>query len=314
MNAARATLLALVTVAGCRHAPWIEPSGSWRTVSSTHFNVHTDSSQGQYEPLVAQLEATYATLSGTFFNGIAIPKVEAILFANRDDFEEIIGPGMGGVFVPRVGSDGVLVLPYNEWTRALNETAAHELTHRFTRSAYPRLPRWLDEGLATYLGSVDIRDTSVRFGAPPLGSSLEYEVGGTVPLENLIASSRNQLYGPGAAVYYTTAWALVHYLINGERGARYRRFPAFLAAVNQAGGTPSATRAVLQAIYPEQTPAQLDEAVTVNAVRHATIGVEQLLVMPLEAAPAPAISAQPADRIMIREFCRALKQRRRRRP
>jgi hypothetical protein len=35
-----------------------------------------------------------------------IPKLEAILFANRDEFEEIIGPGVGGVFVPRVGRDG----------------------------------------------------------------------------------------------------------------------------------------------------------------------------------------------------------------
>lgn len=112
--------------------------------------------------------------------------------------------------------------------------AAHEGWHQYVQSAFADpLPVWLDEGLACYFEGfrwrADEPDTPEflpwmnpqRFDQLRAAAS----AGRLVPLEELLVSRPQDLLdtdrgGDAALTYYAQCWALVHFLIESDAGAR----------------------------------------------------------------------------------------------
>jgi len=129
--------------------------------------------------------------------------------------------------------------------------AAHEAWHAYTQTTFAEtLPMWAEEGLATYMEGHRWNGAAPRFsGWANIARFDRLRVAvkdnALMPLEAVLASSPNQMIGmrsamgeqqfgaaglaaggvnDGPVLWYSEAWALVHFLNEGE-GGKYR--PAF---------------------------------------------------------------------------------------
>jgi hypothetical protein len=121
----------------------------------------------------------------------------------------------------------------------------HEATHQLNREvAGFRLMRWLDEGLACYVGTSRIVDDSLRLGEIDTNTYPIWWIGSVEPSGDLEADKRNTgiiplralVSGKGGPsmneyfnLYYVHWWSLVHFLRHYESG-KYRPVLGRLAA------------------------------------------------------------------------------------
>jgi hypothetical protein len=99
------------------------------------------------------------------------------------------------------------------------QTVRHELAHAFLRARLPRIPRWLNEGMAEYLqmAEIDERGHTVTWGVRDASYTRLYgELGTFVPVDRLLDpdSWSGSDYGPQE--FY--AGLLVHMLVNRHPG------------------------------------------------------------------------------------------------
>lgn len=302
-------VLALV---GCAHGVGVTyGTKGWVTKRTPHFIVHGDDGRSLGH-VVERLEETYAALAGTFFQQTQLPPVEAILL-ERETFDQVAGGSRAvGLFVRGVGASGSLLLvrdDSDDW-RALSFVVAHELTHRFVAAQYPTAPLWMNEGLAMFMETVAVKDDSTTFGQMPGDSAAHFRYSGAVPFAQLIAASGQKFYGDAASSYYSTAWALIHYLVTGKRGANFGRFAPLLQRVNDAKGEPALIWLAFRELYAEQDVAALEEASASNASRFSFLNVNTVLEVPSRRPAPPAVISQPADAAQLDSMLSAVAYRR----
>jgi Flp pilus assembly protein TadD len=112
-------------------------------------------------------------------------------------------------------------------------TLFHEYTHLILwRHRNARIERWYTEGLADYFSTVAFRDGALVVGALP-ANRLAWLVqrGHPMPLDQLFGGDRDAtLRGRALYDFYSTAWALTHYLLATPKGrAELSRFDKELA-------------------------------------------------------------------------------------
>jgi tetratricopeptide (TPR) repeat protein len=120
----------------------------------------------------------------------------------------------------------------------------HEYSHLFVHRTFPRLPRWLDEGLAEFYSTFGSEeDGRLIIGRPiPWHLTLLRDGGALVALEKFVdPDSLPQLLRDGRSTnrFYAQAWILTHYLIVGEKGAYRPKLAEFIAAMQR--GEPEET-------------------------------------------------------------------------
>ncbi len=253
---------ALAASVGCAHQP-----GDWKLVSSDHFHVYTDQPARDYERVVERLEDVHAGLAASFFGNTATPPLQVFLFGELE-FRQLVENTVGGMFIGEHGKKGALVI-YDGWEqRSLDEVAAHELAHGFINATFPAVPIWFNEGFATYMSSIVIADDRVWFGSIGEQSSLVANQGLLVPMAELFNARWGQFHGDWERSHYATGWALVHFLLHGEKKRLRPRFDQFGAALSQVGASPGGGAVAWPRVYPEIPLAELDAHVRdhVNAV------------------------------------------------
>ncbi|MEM7623601.1 MAG: DUF1570 domain-containing protein, partial [Planctomycetota bacterium] len=118
--------------------------------------------------------------------------------------------------------------------------AAHEGWHQFTQSTFRNpLPSWLEEGIACYMEG--FRWHPVMADTPnflPWANTERFDIlrravaaKRTLPLDELMSTRVADLVnssGDGTLIYYGQAWALVHFLVEGENGRFRDAFAALL--------------------------------------------------------------------------------------
>jgi len=99
-----------------------------------------------------------------------------------------------------------------------------------------RLPPWFARGLAAVMSNTVIQDDSILVG-PPIPWYLErVHTGGRIALADLIAArAGSPLLKTDLNLFDAEAWALVHYLMFGDQGARSKDLGRFASLV--VGGT-----------------------------------------------------------------------------
>lgn len=134
------------------------------------FVLRTDLSPEMASARLTEFETLQAALATHLRRGSAEPasKVEVILFARREDFDEATGRDRTRVayFADSLPSDiepqPVMVM-FNDFTEETRETFLHELAHRLLRLRFANLP-WLNEGLAQYYSTLRIEADTVHLG------------------------------------------------------------------------------------------------------------------------------------------------------
>jgi len=142
------------------------------------------------------------------------------------------------------GADGIV---YTYDGEGLEPTLKHECLHQFVDRVFGgALPTWTNEGLAQYFEESTIDDATgqLKLGRVPewrLRVLREAKKNGTwVPVARLLSISgrdwHDEVRRGTAAVQYSEAWLLCHFLIHGDNGAYTKLFDRYLALLDQSVG------------------------------------------------------------------------------
>jgi hypothetical protein len=182
------------------------------------------------------------------------PKValDTYLMATRVQWQrlsaQLLGDDAGAYNMIQRGGftvEGRAIL-YDIGTRDTLSLIAHEGWHQFTQRTFAEpLPMWLEEGIASYMEGYRWDPEAPKvphfYGWANVERFDQLRKAATendlIPLDKLLVSSPQELigYGSDAALnYYAQAWAMVHFLMEGEAGKYQAGLRALLT--DAAGG------------------------------------------------------------------------------
>jgi hypothetical protein len=161
----RGLLLSLVGAAvGCvggnQLAPPSKGGPPWLELRSERFRVLTDLGRRDAEYVIAELDRVYGLLAKATGYGPdkEVLDTRVFVFRTYDELQKFIPSRSGGMYTDSLESDdGTSVhtlLIHGTFERYGRTMFAHELAHRFMRSAIGRAHPWLHEGLAQYYSTV----------------------------------------------------------------------------------------------------------------------------------------------------------------
>ena len=212
---------------------------SWIQVSSDTFIVKSSAGEERAKRVLKELER-FHQLVGTslVFRNTELPElpIEVLLIGDEETMKEL-EPEYNGRKVPvagyfQAGQDrDFIVLSGRVFPETLTSVVYHELTHYFLARGLVSRPTWLNEGLAEYFSTAEIRDDEISLGALSLDRLQLLKTNRMLPLKDFFAVDSSSPYyneSSKASVYYAQAWALVHYLMHGEHAPRFRQYLAAL--------------------------------------------------------------------------------------
>jgi hypothetical protein len=212
--------------------------GAWVEVRSPHFRVVSDADAGEARLVAKELEkirSVYQSVVGPDDE----PPDPILVFASADaeGFEALLpakwreegGRIWAGLFL-EAPSGYALLLRLDLRGDLRFRTVYHEYFHHLTRRAIGRLPPWLNEGLADYWATIDIRDEEVLVGRPDYDYLALLKRKAPLPLETLFAAGSDSPHyrrEEKMTLFYAQSWALTHFLQSDE--ARRRALTAYVS-------------------------------------------------------------------------------------
>jgi tetratricopeptide (TPR) repeat protein len=240
MRLASALVLGAASLSHAAEKPWIE-------ARSSRFTVVTNGSEGDARATLRQFEQIHAVFrsatggvsqeSGKPFTIIAA-RDEATMKRLLPAFWERKGATRpGGVFYDDPTRVFVVLRvddrPSATWSHSI---VFHEYVHFMAARQSDTLPLWLNEGIAEFYASCSVENDRVIVGrAAPWNLQLLQERA-PLPIETLLAvDTTSPLYNEQSrsSIFYGQSWAIVHYLLNGNRGAEQPRLASYLALIGK---------------------------------------------------------------------------------
>ncbi len=215
--------LSLLLASGCAGTRALCPNEGgrpWSEVRSTHFRIQTNLTPEAATATALELEKFRRALLLAWGNDFDPPgSVEVILLRNNKELSEFT-QGRAAGFAGNTEQGPLLVMGGNGYI--LEDTPdvrlqAHELAHNLSHYVLLRQPRWLAEGLARYLETVQIK---VSTNEAVLGRPSVWDLGyvrqhGWLDLDELWGWDQRRLQSSAEQQrHYASAWLWVHYLIN----------------------------------------------------------------------------------------------------
>ena len=118
-------------------------------------------------------------------------------------------------------------------------TIYHEYYHSLSMPYFPDMPTWLSEGLADYFGHSEVDTKTATLGQPAPELIYQLTMSSLIPLDQLFRVDRSSPYyneESKTTIFYAESWALVHYLMIGDRGIHQSMLRTYLQELSQ--GTP----------------------------------------------------------------------------
>lgn len=222
-------LVLLATGAGC--TLWNKPPAlpHRNSVVLDQLWVYSDLFLPQHHRLLDELNSLRKTLASKLSLPMSDEPVYVYLFSTADDFRRFVHknypefPSRRAFFVE---SDTRLMV-YAYWGDRVAEDLRHEVTHGYLHSVVPRVPLWLDEGLAEYF---EVPQGQNGLNEPHVQEIAQAQARGWEPnlrrLEQMTsASEMNQ-------IDYAEAWAWVHLLLETTPD-RQQLLRSYLESVRQ---------------------------------------------------------------------------------
>jgi tetratricopeptide (TPR) repeat protein len=231
----RLPIVALATLAGLAvsagHAP---AAGKWSIARSPHFVVVGETSEKTVRATARRLEQ-FRVLVRSALSLRADPTRPLVVFVVAGDRGvKEMWPGtrrfVPGAFFMKGGPVHYIVMQEDMTSDSRHGVVYHEYVHLLNDLNFGRLPVWLNEGLAGFYETAEIRDDRVAYAkiSPHHVSMLR---DGTLPLARLFAidyGSPEFTGGHGRGIFYAQSAALTHYLMMDDKGAHRRRLGEFL--------------------------------------------------------------------------------------
>lgn len=215
---------------------------AWVEVSAPNFRVISNAGQKRAEQVAVQFE----TIRAVFRNALEIakehptPLVTVVAVKDEKALSELLpeywatkghshpaGLYFSGFNKPYVA------IRLDAGENGAYETIYHEYYHSLTVPYVPGVPVWVLEGTAEFFGHTEIVGKEVRMGEPDpnLLAFLQQE---RMPLSTLMQVDRSSPYyneQNKTSIFYAEAWALVHYLMLGDKLAHQKRLSDFLLRI-----------------------------------------------------------------------------------
>jgi TPR repeat protein/Tfp pilus assembly protein PilF len=223
-----AALAALVALAGSAHA-----DDAWVQTRSAHFTVVSNASQKTAESVALQFERVRAMFQKQWPWARVDAAEPTVIFAVKD--EKTMRSLLPAFWARRDTSrpaglyftspDRHTLIVRTDLRDDENPYALlyHEYTHRLLALNFPWLPLWLNEGLAEFYGSSVIEGEDLTQGKPSPETIFLLRSATLLPLSTLFdvdQTSSHYNEQTRATIFYAQSWALVHYLLLGDRKAR----------------------------------------------------------------------------------------------
>ena len=219
----------------------------WVEVLTPHFTVVSDAGEKKARQTASQFEEIREVFQNSFPNLRTNIGKPVIIFAlkNEDSMRSLLPAYWeatghahpAGIYV--VGEDKhCAVVRANVQSEQPYEVVYHEYAHALENLNFQKLPLWLAEGVAEFLGNSAIHDGYVEIGLPSrhhLGVLRENKL---IPIEALLeVDSKSSYYNEQtrASLFYAESWALVHYLMMDTEARQKRLLHNFLNAYQSSG-------------------------------------------------------------------------------
>src|SRR6058998_676187 len=144
---------------------------SWVQVSSETYIVKSSAGEERARRVLAELERFHQLVGTLVFRNTELPElpIEVLVIGDEQTLKEL-EPEYNGRKVPVAGyyqrgtDRDFIVLSGRVFPQTLTSVVYHELTHYFLSRALVQRPAWLNEGLAEYFATADVRDEEISLG------------------------------------------------------------------------------------------------------------------------------------------------------
>jgi tetratricopeptide (TPR) repeat protein len=203
----------------------------WYEIETAHFRVRTNADWPAALQTAGGLEKRRRALLLMWGEHFDPPgQLEVVVLRDSEQLSEFAdAPVAAYMTLLPTGWQAVMAAKYP--SESLAQVQLHELAHYLSRYILLRQPRWLSEGLATYLQTIEVKDNSVEavIGRPPvplLQYIRQHDVLSLADLWNGSAPSESR------PELYASSWLWVHFLLN-QQGARFNDFLNRLASAEE---------------------------------------------------------------------------------
>jgi len=202
----------------------LEGGAPWRELVTPRFVLDTDVAEKDARAFIAECERAEDAILHHLHVAAAPEPTRVVLLARWRDFAKMKSRDLSENVNGYTGilADGAFTTPLI--VMHTSASFSHELLHRLLEELMPNPPTWLDEGLATYYGTMSVEKDRIVFGKRvwTRGRSLE--------LSALLAAREKEFAGSQGAHYYESAAALVSLFL--DRSWAYRaRYDRYIAAL-----------------------------------------------------------------------------------
>lgn len=208
---------------GAKHQIWVE-------VQTPNFTIISNASDKTAEKTALQFEQirTLFRQSLKFASYAHTPQITVLAVKDENSMRQLLPEYWSkghahpaGIFLGRMDQFYAAVQldapgdnPY--------EAFYHEYYHSLSIPYFPGMPVWLAEGLADFFGNTYIEGNKAYMGQPSEALLEELKQGGIIPLDVLFRVDHSSPYYNEAnrtSKFYAESWALVHFLLLGDREA-----------------------------------------------------------------------------------------------
>jgi len=196
------------------------------TFEATYYRVRTNTSPQVARYIGTMMDAQAVAMLRIFQFKMTLSKIAIWATRTREEFLAVgsgllrqpISPMTGGFWTTANG--GTIVLPYvQERGMEPGKVLLHEATHQFLhRAVGPRIPLWLNEGLAVYFEESRYNPVAGRLetGFVPrerlMMLQAEIKHGQALGLQNLLGATQME-FGPS---HYGAAWSFIYWLLRSS--------------------------------------------------------------------------------------------------
>ena len=228
-----AATLCLLLVASAGHP--VAAKDSWTSVRSKNFFLIGNASEKEIKQVAVRLEQFREVFSRLFtkinFNS---PVPTTVIVFKSDSSYRPFKPNANtaGYFQPGPDVNYITLTTELHGDQDPFNVIFHEYTHLLVNNTMGNMPTWFNEGLAEYYSTFSITDDrKIMLGKPIANHVYLLRDNKMLPLRTLFQVDQQSRYyneREKQSIFYAESWALVHYLILGNKSQRLPQLGKFM--------------------------------------------------------------------------------------
>lgn len=236
--------IALLLVLLTTHAATAKDT--WTSIKSKNFTVVGNASESEMRKVTMRLEQFRQAVSILFANAKIETRVPTtvVIFKSHSSFKPFkpkykgkTRENVGGYFINGGDANYIVLTTETHGGTSPYEIIFHEYEHFILANNMRRAPAWLHEGLAEFVSTLETSDNEqkVRLGTPIARHVYTLRQNNPLPLKtffdvNHLSPQYNE--NDKVGIFYAQSWALIHYLMLGNNGARRLQLSRFINGLN----------------------------------------------------------------------------------